>query len=937
MAKDENNFLTNINPIIQKNIEARQSSDGRKTYETWFKSRTPWARATSMVHIEGNPDLRNKWILYNGISQTAKDFKSSTLREFYDPTDYNRPLPGMTEAEVKNKNTFGSVREAIIRFTCWSQDQLNIMEKLYMSLGMPILLEWGWNCTLDGTPINDTLYLEDPKDLSLQCIDKKIKKYVNFYEGHYDGMCGLTTDFSWTLREDGGFDCTTTIVSQGEVYLAMNTKSTSKQLASENSSLKDKNEKLAAAENLEAYIWNLSKVLGTVSEGIPKLGKCINFSGQIKTEHDTKGELTKYFITWWALEKILERNISYTFADKTENICDDGTSESWAGDENWSQSGDVAWVEEDRSRGIYKNTPSISGNVTYGAESGNVTPGLGGTMDATDIRVGVLPKINEETIRAENKKNILNLYGENGGFDEKTPFYPTINNSTLVLNYLEGVRSLNPNICIIPVVSNIIYMDDGKGTYDQPINLLMGDGGKSSDATAIRGFEAKFVDETSSPPNRKIYLKDILINLNFFYESYKKTEHISDLLLALLNGITEACGELWNFQLMVDEDKSFAIRILEENSVSPDAFVQPEILKEFKVYHQHSAVRKAELVTNVPSDTKNRILLDAFANKKRVQSGGMGPTFVNTSPAPKDYQSKGYIQFFDSSVYSALKENNMIPVKIGTGVTGEVATQVEKNKIDKQIYEQLRDAYKKISNDGFTDALMSDTLSILKTYISKSTFLMNNSIQTIFDNKNFGFLPLNLTLTLDGISGLKWGDKVLIDYIPDRYKDGSAFSIVNVKHKISPNDWMVDVETIFRVIKRPSTSQESPVPNSTSQSGISRPTTQETHDKINDVYNNIVKRLNTELSKTGYLEVTSVTGGAHTSDSQHYKGEAVDLVYSENGAIKNDKIKEAAKKINLKYDQLIDEDDHIHISYVEGNNRNSTLKKSGTSYLPMTL
>ena len=34
-------------------------------------------------------------------------------------------------------------------------------------------------------------------------------------KGNYDAMIGVVSNFEWTVRDDGGFDCVTTLISTG--------------------------------------------------------------------------------------------------------------------------------------------------------------------------------------------------------------------------------------------------------------------------------------------------------------------------------------------------------------------------------------------------------------------------------------------------------------------------------------------------------------------------------------------------------------------------------------------------------------------------------------------------------------------------------------------------------------------------------------------------
>ena len=60
-----------------------------------------------------------------------------------------------------------------------------------------------------------------------------------------------------------------------------------------------------------------------------------------------------------------------------------------------------------------------------------------------------------------------------------------------------------------------------------------------------------------------------------------------------------------------------------------------------------------------------------------------------------------------------------------------------------------------------------------------------------------GFLPFNLNLTIDGLSGMKINQQFGIDtsYLPTNYPDTMKFLIKGLSHEISNNKWLTKIET----------------------------------------------------------------------------------------------------------------------------------------------
>jgi len=63
---------------------------------------------------------------------------------------------------------------------------------------------------------------------------------------------------------------------------------------------------------------------------------------------------------------------------------------------------------------------------------------------------------------------------------------------------------------------------------------------------------------------------------------------------------------------------------------------------------------------------------------------------------------------------------------------------------------------------------------------------------------NTGFIPFNLSITMDGLSGMKIYSKFLIDvdFLPSNYPENADFLIKNIQHVIENNKWFTTLESI---------------------------------------------------------------------------------------------------------------------------------------------
>ena len=133
-----------------------------------------------------------------------------------------RPMPGITSMNVKSKNTYGTLREAEVAFSVWTLEDFELMEQVYLRPGFTMLLEWGHSMYIDNDgnlsteveTIGNRFYRPGVTTAQIlnDIADLRQKSSYN-----YEGMIGYVKNFSWSYTADGGYSCTVSIISMGEI------------------------------------------------------------------------------------------------------------------------------------------------------------------------------------------------------------------------------------------------------------------------------------------------------------------------------------------------------------------------------------------------------------------------------------------------------------------------------------------------------------------------------------------------------------------------------------------------------------------------------------------------------------------------------------------------------------------------------------------------
>ena len=217
--------LTPIAPNIQKRLFEKMDVLGRKNSQSPNESKskdislglTHAKMASRTTFIRMVSGLEKPVIIMGG---ELKDDKSLSVGvdEIYGSRSglenkSKRPMPGIKSIDVQFKGGVRALREGVVNWTCWSFEDIDRLTPHFLSVGKTVMIEWGW--VYDKKTLSQLPTFIDS--------DNKIKRdaYTDYRNvvldanGDIDMLVGIVKNFEYTTREDGGFDCTTTLSSIG--------------------------------------------------------------------------------------------------------------------------------------------------------------------------------------------------------------------------------------------------------------------------------------------------------------------------------------------------------------------------------------------------------------------------------------------------------------------------------------------------------------------------------------------------------------------------------------------------------------------------------------------------------------------------------------------------------------------------------------------------
>jgi hypothetical protein len=251
-------FGSPLNEIVEKQLSNRSINNRKRTPDSFLSQlfNSSWINLISSVNnIDKQADERDKdsklaerLVLSGGslrwdgeklVKREGIDFSPPSQGEYVDTAAYNyntqtgiRPMPGITGFRVVSKNLFGTLREATVDFNVWSLPELEDIEKLYLRPGYHVIVEWGHTYGLDSEgepspfPISTIAnYEKFFSEISADTVYKIIEETRGTNSVNYDACLRIVKNFSWSFRQDGGYDCSISIISKGEILEALTVRS----------------------------------------------------------------------------------------------------------------------------------------------------------------------------------------------------------------------------------------------------------------------------------------------------------------------------------------------------------------------------------------------------------------------------------------------------------------------------------------------------------------------------------------------------------------------------------------------------------------------------------------------------------------------------------------------------------------------------------------
>ena len=770
------------------------------------------------------------------------------------------PMPGIISAEIKSLNR-GSLEKAFIKIRANDRRQLDILDILYMRLGYTVLLEWGNSLyTKTGT---------DRQNVRQTLIEKKFFKdgtnrsYFDFlgyggtqiidqerarYDGNYDGMLAVVSNFSWTFNPDGTYDIDLTLISMGDVVESLKSnvsidsklkgfiKNSPQLSTSSPGSEESPIEKNKDANIITSALWLFKrfgpnpsqKVNIILGNGSTKnVGNLLQngpsqlsvYSNEYKFEYRTKGGLT------------IDTNVgSTTVSDKIGDLQNDGTitiNSAFPNDE-----------ADDKLRILYNDSKTYKGD-----QPENNPPINKASKSKHTIKISY--RIKEDTtvstgggsVYSSTTLTSINDYGkhvaaqwvkvsstttstfenpiDSAHYDDACVINNTTQQYYLRFGYLlqfltEKVIPLIKGSSDQPPLFDIDYSTWSNHMYSLPnqisldprvciVKNLKFQKAKGKGTAQVFEKLRKFKEDTNQ---NAAYPMNIYLNFEFILSSLESNTNdrgdvnLYGFISSICTGLNKALGGINNLEPIIDKDEN-VLKILES---TPIPGYSCPTLNNTDSYELNLFGYKKEGINN------NVNLYSSTFIRKIDLKTAITPEYATMVTVGAT--ANGYVKGTEATAFSRWNKGIVDRFKDEL-ISPNPITQTQTSGQDEPEYNYVNEFLDKITTcygyDGDLSAsenpgdinsdIVEQNLSIVTEFYK---YVIAKAGQKTQQAGTIGFIPFKLGITMDGISGIKIYNKLEVNsrFLPTRYGETLNFIITGVNHRLQDNDWETTLETI---------------------------------------------------------------------------------------------------------------------------------------------
>jgi hypothetical protein len=350
----------------------------------------------------------------------------------------------------------------------------------------------------------------------------------------------------------------------------------------------------------------------------------------------------------------------------------------------------------------------------------------------------------------------------------------------------------SPAISLKYAIKNTSEQTQFTGTKDNSIGGI-----EFPKQTALGGYVPKGADGSSAITRAGGTwgkLEDLYINFDFFKGIIEKPNvPIKEMLYQMLNGMSDAAGGIWDFQIYQTKIGGKVVITVEDTNLLSNGAVQKPAV--FDISGKDSPFISTTFNMDMSGKMLNKVVSERLGKKTDTtgttvkdavgtKAEDLVVTGMNITPKAVPKKTTNPTEGIKEEEVEQKKAENLARFL-------EKAAIVPKPKFNKTQVEKETDFDKCIIIAAYDDMALFESLKMgsENTKIDKSPTQVG-----VLTNIEFGF-------TIHGISGIRRGDMFKINGSPYGYVSDGFFQVTNIKHSVSNNFWQTEVKGGFRATR----------------------------------------------------------------------------------------------------------------------------------------
>ena len=878
------------NLIIGKGDESKKVKIKQGSFYTNTVERQCTIRMASGVDIDGSSDTAKTFILEGGTIKKGGGQRDGFMHGNRKGNAYGSPeifadakddfgivpMPGIVDANIRTKSAYGSLREAQVNFVCHNRRQLEVLERLYMRPGFPLLVEWQWTPYVDNNgniqkrvktlSSNGGMFWN--KTSTFNKMQDQIHKYKSQTGGNYDGFIGICKNFDFKATPAGGYECTTEIISTGEVIDGLKGKRDGYKIQTENDT------EAKELDNFEFFLEAIKQYTLNIDQ-FEEISDMYVSNYKVKNPDsdkvwNTNVELFKHFqllattiapesaqifeaLSVKQLEGIKKKEgeaLVEEYREDNGKTIDPrdgklGIRHTFHGrtDEGKKYESELKRIDSILNRFIIKKGEGISvqadmgqviiGDKEYGSPNTYVRWDFLANLINTHVLEEYKPKENISEINWTQKIKVP-------GFSEAYSYldYTTTLTSPEVkiplkqnekgegtnhfpLSNILGI-SLDPSKCLLPHQINQFikgeYLADGARWNGDTI-ISKGDAATAGPYSI--GFTYFSVEYLLKLYASMRYDSDGALNNNFKFLNFLKRLWEED--------VNNSCAGTHNFLIHHDKENTSSIRVIDllfQSGTKPDGLgLQPEDLYEFHIQDTNSIVRDFNFNSTIPSALSSTMAIVAQDPRSIGDVESVTANALNKNLTSRFSDFNNAYDFTEENI-QVRKDKEIDVIKTArklyfynvnslTGAYNKTEKQLSKGETNNPDFSSVQQAMKNYKQ-------LNDLVEWLQTRYpltneKKEEFKIDDKVMAGALRKNIkitksAIIPLQFQCLLDGIGGVIIGNVFRVDKkrLPKGYQGDDIAFIVHAESQTitSGQDWTTEISGQLVLLDIPQPEEE---------------------------------------------------------------------------------------------------------------------------------